>query len=289
MNLELRQHIETKLNQWLSTTFKWSWFQISGGSINSTYKISCKHHDFFIKTNTVLFFENGFKEEVLGLQFLQNHSALVPSIILEGSFNNHIYLVLEWIESCTLTNKFWQNFGFQLAKLHQQKSEKFGLEYSNYMGQLHQKNTFFNNFSEFYIENRLKPQVKLAFNSNKLQQKQIGQFENFYQKLADIFPTEKPCAVHGDLWSGNFINSINEKAVLIDPAVYYGYREVDLAMTLLFGGFSSGFYNSYEDNYPLEIGFNNRKDYYNLYPLLIHLNLFGNSYLKSIENIITKF
>ena len=178
--------------------------------------------------------------------------------------------------------KFW----FSIGKITSTKKWKIWTGIFKLYGAIASKKY---NFSEFYIENRLKPQVKLAFNSNKLQQKQIGQFENFYQKLADIFPTEKPCAVHGDLWSGNFINSINEKAVLIDPAVYYGYREVDLAMTLLFGGFSSGFYNSYEENYPLEIGFNNRKDYYNLYPLLIHLNLFGNSYLKSIENIITKF
>ena len=113
--------------------------------------------------------------------------------------------------------------------------------------------------------------------------------QSFYSSIPCIFPTEKPCAVHGDLWSGNLINSINEKAVFIDPAVYYGHREVDLAMTLLFGGFSSDFYKAYEENYPLEKGFKNRKDYYNLYPLLIHLNLFGNSYLKSIENIITKF
>lgn len=289
MNLELRQHIETKLNQLLSTTIRWSWFQIDGGSINSTYKISCKHHAFFVKTNTVLVFENGFKEEVLGLQFLQNHSVLVPNIILEGAFNNHIYLVLEWIERGVQSNKFFLNFGLQLANLHQQKGEKFGLEYSNYMGQLHQKNTFFNSFSEFFIENRLKPQVKLAFNTNKLQHMHLVQFENLYQKLTCIFPTEKPCAVHGDLWSGNFINSKNEKAVFIDPAVHYGHREVDMAMTLLFGGFSSDFYNSYQENYPLEKGFKNRKDYYNLYPLLIHLNLFGNSYLKSVENIITKF
>lgn len=176
-----------------------------------------------------------------------------------------------------------------MANLHQQKSKKFGLDYANYMGQLLQTNTFSTNFSDFFIENRLKPQVKLAYNSAKFSKKNVDQIEKLYKKLPEIFPTENPCAVHGDLWSGNFMCSKNQNAILIDPAVYYGHREIDLAMTTLFGGFSTVFYNHYKEIYPLEKGFNNRKDFYNLYPLLIHLNLFGSSYLRSIENIITEF
>jgi len=289
VNLELHQHIETSLNQKFSTKLNCRWQQIGGGSINNTYKIISEYHTFFVKTNTLYVFENGFKEEVLGLQFLENHSALVPKIIIEGAFNNSIYLVLEWIESGNITSNFWEKFAFQLANLHQHKGEKFGLGHHNYMGQLFQNNSFFNNFSDFFIENRLKPQVKLAFNSKRLQQKHVFLFENLHKKLPEIFPIEEPCAVHGDLWSGNFICSTNEKAIFIDPAVYYGHREVDLAMSLLFGGFSNGFYNYYQQIYPLEKGFMERKDYYNLYPLLIHLNLFGGSYLKNIESIITKF
>lgn len=289
MNLELQQHIETNLSQNFSTILNCSWQQISGGSINNTYKIISEYHTFFVKINNLSVFENGFKEEVLGLQFLEKNTASVPKIIIEGIFNNSIYLVLEWIESGNITGKFWKNFAFQLANVHQQKGEKFGLDHHNYMGQFFQKNSIFNNFSDFFIENRLKPQVKLAFNSKRLQQEHVLLFENLYKKLPEIFPIEDPCAVHGDLWSGNFICSINEKAIFIDPAVYYGQREVDLAMSLLFGGFSNNFYNHYQQIYPLENGFMERKDYYNLYPLLIHLNLFGGSYLKNIENIITKF
>jgi len=213
----------------------------------------------------------------------------VPNILLEGIFKNSIYLVLEWIESGNKTTKFWKNFAEQLANLHQQKNDQFGLNHNNFMGQLAQKNSFSDDFTTFFIENRLKPQVKLAFNSKKIQQKHVLQFEKLYQKLNEIFPIEKPCAVHGDLWSGNFINTLNEKAVFIDTAVYYGHREVDLAMSMLFGGFSKDFYRQYQLVYPLENGFNNRKDCYNLYPLLIHLNLFGSAYLSGIENIITKF
>lgn len=285
----LVNHIENCINVHFNSQSIFTWQKVSGGSINNTFKVSTKGQTFFVKTNSKTIFKNGFKEEVSGLQFLQKNTALVPETIIEGTFNNLIYLVLEWIETGEETTEFWKNFAIQLANLHQQKSDKFGLEYSNYMGQLIQKNTFSNNFTEFFIENRLTPQMKLAYNAHLLQKKHVFQLENLYKHLSGIFPNEKPCAVHGDLWSGNYICGINKKAIFIDPAVYYGHREIDLAMSLLFGGFSAEFYHNYQQVFPLEKGFNSRKDLYNLYPLLIHLNLFGNSYLKSIENIITKF
>ena len=268
---------------------KFNWQPIGGGSINTTYKITSEKHEFFIKTNTNSVFKNGFTEEVLGLQFLENNSAIIPKIILEGTYHNHIYLILEWIEIGDKTLNFWKNFAHQLASLHRHKENYFGLAYDNFMGNLTQKNTSKNNFSDFFIENRLKPQIKIAFENNLLQKKHLSSFNNLYKQLASIFPLEDPCAVHGDLWSGNFICNKNQKAVLIDPAVYYGHREIDLAMTTLFGGFSNQFYNYYQEIYPLEKGFENRKDIYNLYPLLIHLNLFGTSYLNSIESILYKF
>ena len=285
----LVNHIENCINVHFNSQSIFTWQKVSGGSINNTFKVATMGLTFFVKTNSKTIFKNGFKEEVLGLQFLKKNTALVPETIIEGTFNNLIYLVLEWIETGEETTEFWKNFAIQLANLHQQKSDKFGLEYSNYMGQLIQKNTFSNNFTDFFIENRLKPQVKLAYNAHLLQKKHVFKLENLYKHLSGIFPNEKPCALHGDLWSGNYICGINEKAIFIDPAVYYGHREIDLAMSLLFGGFSAEFYHNYQQLFPLEKGFNSRKDLYNLYPLLIHLNLFGNSYLKSIENIITKF
>ena len=289
MNTVLQQHIENGLNKKYATHFNFNWSPVSGGSINNSYKITSNRNSFFVKTNTLSTFKNGFEEEVLGLQFLINQGISTPEIIDYGILKNSIYLVLEWIDSGREASIFWQNFAEQLASLHQQNGKQFGLNYSNFMGELTQKNTFFNTFSEFFIENRLKPQVELAFNSNKLQQKHLNQFKRLYKKLPAIIPLEKPCAIHGDLWSGNYICSQNEKAILIDPAVYNGHREIDLAMSLLFGGFSNEFYTTYQEISPLEKGFNNRKDVYNLYPLLVHLNLFGNSYLSSLENIITKF
>jgi len=289
MNLEFQQHIENRINQQLKTGLKFVWSLIGGGSINDTYKISSYNKSYFVKANTIKIFENGFKEEALGLRFLKAQHTLIPEIIIEGSYKQKIYLVLEWIETGIQTPYFWKNFAFQLSELHQINGTQFGLQYSNFMGQLPQKNTFSNSFSDFYIENRLIPQIELAFNSSLLLTRHLHKFENLYNELPAIFPVEKPCKIHGDLWSGNFICNTQEKAVFIDPAAYYGHREVDLAMSLLFGGFTQEFYASYQEMYPLKKNFLNRKDTYNLYPLLIHLNLFGASYLKNIEPIISKF
>lgn len=289
MNLEFQQHIENRINHQLKTNLKFNWNSIGGGSINDTYKISANNKSYFIKTNSIKVFENGFKEEALGLHFLKSQHVLIPEIIIEGTHKQQIYLVLEWVETGIQTSNFWKNFAFQLSELHQITGIQFGLEYSNFMGQLPQKNTFSNNFSEFYIENRLIPQIELAFNSSLLQTRHLYKFENLYKELPSVFPVENPCKIHGDLWSGNFICNTQEKAVFIDPAAYFGHREVDLAMSLLFGGFSQEFYASYQEFSPLEKNFLDRKDTYNLYPLLIHLNLFGTSYLKNIETIISKF
>lgn len=289
MNSELQHHIGNSINQRLKKCLEFSWSSIGGGSINNTYKISADGQSYFVKTNTAEVFENGFKEEVLGLQFLEDSKVLIPEIIIEGTYKQSIYLVLEWVETGIQTSNFWNNFADQLAALHQNKGNQYGLDHTNFMGQLPQRNRFTDRFSDFFIENRLMPQIELAFNHSLLNTGHVYRFENLYKELKAIFPFEKPCKVHGDLWSGNFICNMQEKAVLIDPAAYYGHREVDLAMSQLFGGFSQEFYSAYQEFYPLERNFLNRKDIYNLYPLLIHLNLFGHSYLKSIESIINKF
>ncbi|UMB59611.1 fructosamine kinase family protein [Lutibacter sp. A80] len=289
MKSDLIKHIENQINKTLHLKSSFTWQNVSGGSINNAYKLSSKAATFFVKTNTISTFNNGFKEEVLGLQFLKSNGVTTPKIIVEGAFETEIYLVLSWVENCCETNEFWQNFAVKLADLHRHNNIYFGLEYDNFMGQLLQKNIFCDNFETFFIENRLKPQVKLAFDNGLLQTKEMLLFKNLYKQLTNIIPPEKPCAIHGDLWSGNYISSLNNQVVFIDPAVYYGHREVDLAMSLLFGGFSNTFYTTYNEVFALEKGFNKRKDIYNLYPLLIHLNLFGKMYLKSIKTIVSQF
>ena len=289
MNLKLQSHIEKELDPIGLFNSNFIWKSIGGGSINQVYKVFNSQQEFFIKINSITVFQNGFKEEVLGLKFLKKNKAMVPEIINEGIFENYIYLVLEWIEEGEQNNNFWKNFALQLSELHRHKSDSFGLKYDNFMGELLQKNTFKDNFTDFFIENRLKPQVEMAFNKGLLKATNLIQFENLYIQLTSIFPTENPCAIHGDLWSGNFIANEKEKAVFIDPAVYHGHREIDLAMSLLFGGFKDEFYTTYQEIYPLEKGFIKRKDIYNMYPLLVHLNLFGSTYYSSIDTIVSKF
>ncbi len=289
MNAEVKHYIEKELNKKLSIEGFGLWQLVGGGSINTTYKLSFSNTAFFVKINTIDVFKNGFREEVKGIEFLKQHKVQTPSIIFSGKLREAIFLVLNWIDEGDRTTSFWENLAQQLAKLHSGKNVKFGLSHTNYMGSLPQKNTFCTNFSQFFIENRLQPQLQIAKDKGILPVDIALKFERLFKNLSEIFPTEKPAALHGDLWSGNFMCNKNRQAVFIDPAVYYGHREVDLSMSTLFGGFSEKFYNTYQEIYPLEPGFAKRKDIYNLYPLLIHLNLFGTSYLGSIKRILLPF
>ena len=182
-----------------------------------------------------------------------------------------------------------------MANLHKISAGKFVFKEDNYIGATPQLNIAVNtesdNWCDFYYNKRLLYQYKLAEKNGLVGNELKNGFLVLEGRIEEILEgsEEKPTLLHGDLWSGNFICSLNNKAVFLDPAVYYGHREIDLAMSTLFGGFSLEFYNAYQDIFPLETGFNNRKDIYNLYPLLIHLNLFGNSYFKSIKSIITNF
>jgi fructosamine-3-kinase len=198
-------------------------------------------------------------------------------------------LVMEWIEEGPKTTTFWQNFGRQLAELHHHSNEQFGLSYDNYMGALSQKNNYHASWIQFFIECRLRPQLQLASNSDMLPSIHIDVFEKLFLRLSEIFPEEPASLLHGDLWSGNFLCDKNENVVLIDPAVYYGHRSMDLAMTTLFGGFDDAFYRSYNYHFAFPKNYKEQWEFCNLYPLLIHLNLFGSSYLSPIKSILKRF
>ncbi|MBK5270723.1 MAG: fructosamine kinase family protein, partial [Bacteroidia bacterium] len=165
----------------------------------------------------------------------------------------------------------------------------FGFAEDNYMGALPQLNVQKNNWPDFFIHCRLQPQIKLALERHFLQAKHIDGFENLYLRLSSVFNDETTALLHGDLWSGNFMCNENSHPVLIDPAVYYGNRNMDLAMTTLFGGFDKLFYESYNYHFPFPNNYAEQWEICNLYPLLIHLNLFGSGYLSQIESILRKF
>lgn len=263
---------------------------VGGGSINDTYKVSTSEGDFFVKKNSTSLYPQMFEKEALGLKILRDAKSIdLPEVIGYGEIENDSFLILKFINSANKSDSFWDDFGRQLAGLHKNSDKHFGLNHDNYIGSLYQYNNKHGSWSDFFREERLEKQVRLARNNGAIDTGTVSTFDRFYTKLENIFPQEPPALLHGDLWGGNFIVSEKGNPVIIDPAVYYGHREMDLGMTQLFGGFDSQFYSSYDMHYPLENGWEERLGYCNLYPLMVHVNLFGGGYLQSVKAILKKF
>lgn len=196
--------------------------------------------------------------------------------------------MLEWIQPGERTEAFWKIFGERLAALHQVSTDCFGLDEDNYMGSVPQRNRQREEWAEFLARERIRPVMKMCFDRKRLSKAHLRQFESLDQKLSAFFEKEKPSLLHGDLWSGNFICNGAGEPVLIDPAVYYGHRSMDLAMTTLFGGFRQPFYDAYQYHFAPPKNGEEQRAVCNLYPLLIHLYLFGTSYLPQIERTLNR-
>ncbi|MEI9808371.1 MAG: fructosamine kinase family protein [Bacteroidota bacterium] len=264
---------------------------VGGGSINDTYRVTINSGKrFFLKLNSSTTCPGLFEKEKNGLAFLnQANCILIPPVILDKTNDNGQLLLMEWIEAGIRDEDFWKKFGEQLARLHTISHTHFGFEEDNYMGSLLQINTYTADWISFFIRYRLQPQIELAAARRLLDKSHISSFETLFKKLDTIFTIEKPSLLHGDCWSGNFMCNDRSQPVLIDPAVYFGHRSMDLAMTTLFGGFDKVFYDSYHYHLPLPRNYQEQWEVCNLYPLLIHLNLFGQSYLHDILATLRRF
>jgi len=263
---------------------------VAGGSINGTYQLTTNRGNFFIKKNQAVRYPELFEKEALGLELLRGAQVIrIPNEFAVGEFQGDSFLILEYIQSSSPQNNFWEQFGAQMAKLHQHTSEQFGLDHNNYIGSLNQQNSQYDEWVNFFIHERLEPQVELAKRNNQIDNLTINQFEKLFERLNEIFPQEKPSLLHGDLWSGNFMVDEKGMPVIMDPAVYFGHREMDIAMTQLFGGFDASFYDSYNAIFPLQKGWKDRIEICNLYPLMVHVNLFGGSYLSQVKQVLMKF
>lgn len=263
---------------------------IGGGCINNTMKIETSEGNFFLKHNEAKRYPKMFEAEAKGLQILKSANEIfIPEVICYGEYGEESILVLEFLEPGKKQKNFFEDFGIRLAKLHKHSSEKFGLDHNNYIGSLPQSNKLHKSWIEFFIEERLEKQVKLARDSGAIGNLTIKQFNNLYNHFAEIFPNEKPSLLHGDLWNGNYMAASDGYACIIDPAVYYGFREMDIAMSKLFGGFSPEFYSSYNNEFPMEKGWQSRIDICNLYPLMVHVNLFGGGYLQEVKSILRRY
>jgi fructosamine-3-kinase len=263
---------------------------LSGGSINEVYKLITSQGIYLLKQNSAKKFPGMFEAEKKGLELLKNSSSLrIPSVIAAGDIGEESFLLMEYIHSGPRDRKFFEDFGAALAKMHRCTEKNFGLDHDNYIGSLKQSNKEHPGWAEFFIEERIEKQVKLAIDNRELDNAILKHFGLFYKRLDEIFPAEAPALLHGDLWSGNFLSSANAEACLIDPSVYYGHREMDIAMTKMFGGFEESFYTAYINEWPLEKEWKKRVELCNLYPLLVHVNLFGGSYTAELKKVIGRF
>lgn len=272
-----------------------TYIPVGGGSINQTFKVIADGKNYFCKINSVTDFPALFEKEASGLNMLRSTGCISTPAVLEIDYqeSNQI-LLLEWVEGGLKSQAFWKNFGQRLANLHAWQNigpEKpsFGFKEDNYMGALLQLNSFMDDWCDFFREKRLEPQLNLAAQNGLLPSATRSRFEQLYEKFPQIFEPAPPSLLHGDLWSGNFICNQNVEPILIDPAVYYGHAAMDLGMTTLFGGFDKQFYDSYNYWRPLPANYREQWEVCNLYPLLIHLNLFGSGYLSSIESTLRRF
>jgi fructosamine-3-kinase len=263
---------------------------IGGGSINEAAYMLCKKGKFFIKWNSASRYPAMFEIEARSLELLQGKSALrIPQPLLSGESEKDAFLLTEFIESAPPAKDFWRTFAFGLAELHRNSNAHFGLAFDNYIGSLRQSNTQHSGWADFFVEERLLAQIRMARDNGLLGREHSRQFERLFHKVEYIFPEEKPALLHGDLWSGNFMTDEQGNACIFDPAVYYGHRIMDIGMTKMFGGFSPEFYQHYNEAFPMESNWTEQVEVANLYPTLVHLNLFGSGYLSGIVRVLKRF
>ncbi|MCC8360015.1 fructosamine kinase family protein [Salinimicrobium sediminilitoris] len=259
---------------------------LSGGSINAVYLLDTSEGKKVIKINSAGKFPNMFAAEKQGLEALKKAEAFdVPAVLGLGEIEDMAYLLLEHKKEGGQKNHFWEVFGEQLSELHKASAKEFGFSGPNYIGSLPQYNEKRKSTADFFISQRLEPQVKMASERGF----SLGDLSGFYQNISEEITEEAPALLHGDLWSGNYITNEEGLPCLIDPAVCYGPREMDLAMMKLFGGFPSEVFEVYHAHFPLQQGWEERIPLWQLYYLLVHLNIFGSSYLPQVKGIIRRF
>lgn len=259
---------------------------VSGGDVAQASLIETSGGlRFFLKTSP----QAGlFDKEVQGIRELRRAGVFR---LAEVVYTDAHCMVLEWIDTGTKDPDFFERFGQLLAQLHRTTAPEYGYSDDNFLGRTPQPNRAEGiektHWPSFYWHKRLRWQLALAEDNGLVSDTLVRHMAHIEDRIEAILaaPAEAPSLLHGDLWAGNYIVSRQQEPVLIDPAVYYGHREAELAMTRLFGGFRAEFYQAYERTWPLAPGADYRMPIYQLYHVLNHLNLFGKSYLPQAENL----
>ncbi len=284
MKRELRAALEKALGAAVDGSER-----VGGGDINQAFALRLSDgRRVFMKTNADCD-EAMFTAEARGLRWLAQASALRVPFALAAS-EAPAFLVLEWLEPGRPRTGFDEELGRGLAALHRHGAPAFGLDHDNFIGRLPQSNTPAPTWVDFYRAQRLEVQLRMAVEARQIDRGLALKFDRLFARLSDLVgPPEPPARLHGDLWGGNLHVDENGAPCLIDPAVYGGHREVDLAMMRLFGGFGDRVFAAYEEAFPLAPGHSERVALYQLYPLLVHTNLFGGSYAASVDRAISRY
>ena len=252
---------------------------LAGGCINRAVRLSDGQRSYFIKLNDPAS-ASMFEAERDGLAALAAAGAVrVPAPLAAGRTEDFAFLALEFIPLRRLARRGWATLGKQLAALHRSTAPQYGWHRSNTIGTTPQINPWTGDWTEFWHRHRLGHQLEIAA-AGGLDSATLRRGEELLERLGGLFAGYVPRAslLHGDLWSGNVAADERGRPVLFDPAVYYGDREADLAMSELFGRFDEGFYRAYREAWPPDPGYESRKTLYNLYHILNHFNLFGGGY-----------
>lgn len=259
---------------------------VGGGCINHGVRLfTSSGTNFFLKTNQHSS-PDMFTREAEGLDLLRVEGGpRVPHVYLI----DEDFLLLEDLSPSAIQENYWEEFGMQLANVHRNINAKFGLAEDNYIGNTWQVNQWTEDGFEFFANHRLIYQAELAARRSLLSYTEAQKVTSIAKRLPDWLPVQKAVLLHGDLWSGNVISGPIGEPAIIDPAVYYGWAEADLAMTILFGSFPKSFYVAYEEATNLDSGWRGRLEIYNLYHLLNHLNIFGVGYHSRVMGIINKY
>lgn len=280
---DLRAALENTLGPLRSIT------PLGGGDINEAARLETAAARYFVKWNRRPR-PRLFEVEARGLTMLADAGALrIPHVV--ARLNEPPALVLEWIEVGGSKSAASDALGRGLAQQHRARGPLYGLDHDNYIGDNPQVNTPASTWIEFYRDQRLGVQRELARRNGYLTPERARWLERVMERLAQWIDETavRPSLLHGDLWGGNYLSDAQGRPVLIDPAVYYGDREAEIAFTELFGGFDARFYAAYQETWPLERGYAERRDVYNLYHLLNHLNLFGEGYGSAVDACLRRY
>jgi fructosamine-3-kinase len=267
--------------------------RLSGGDINDAFELELNSGArVFLKTNASAPLSM-FPAEAHALDWLRAAGALrVPEVLAvsNGSPGEPCFLVLELLTPGQPQRGFDERLGQGLAELHRFGAPRHGWERDNFIGTLPQRNGSQDTWADFFWYERLEPQLSRAVAAGLVSTRLRSGFERLASKLSQLVgPDEPPARLHGDLWGGNLHIDETGAPCLIDPAAYGGHREIDLAMMRLFGGFGERVFRAYQEAYPLAPGHAERIALYQLYPLLVHVNLFGGSYVESVERSLARY